>query len=78
MSRYTVTWREGAQNHLAQIWMETDDQPAVTVRLLVDQLRAVVDQRPGIGHERLQGGAPEEFFDERGRHALGALDHRGR
>ncbi len=30
MTRYTVTWREGAQNHLAQIWMDTDDPPAVT------------------------------------------------
>jgi plasmid stabilization system protein ParE len=30
MTRYTVTWRRGALNHLAQIWTDTADQPAVT------------------------------------------------
>jgi hypothetical protein len=28
MSRYTVTWLKGAQNHLAQIWVDATDQQA--------------------------------------------------
>jgi plasmid stabilization system protein ParE len=27
--RYTVTWREDAQNQLARIWMEATDREAV-------------------------------------------------
>ncbi len=30
MIRFTVTWLEGAQNHLAQIWVDAPDRQAVT------------------------------------------------
>jgi hypothetical protein len=30
MTRYTVTWLEGAQNQLAELWLEAADRIAVT------------------------------------------------
>ena len=30
MIRYTVTWLKGAQNHLAQIWVDATDRQAIT------------------------------------------------
>lgn len=30
MTRYTVTWLKGAQNHLAQIWTDATDRQAIT------------------------------------------------
>ncbi|MBI1917542.1 MAG: type II toxin-antitoxin system RelE/ParE family toxin [Planctomycetes bacterium] len=30
MTRYTVNWKLGAQNHLAQLWIEAPDRDVVT------------------------------------------------
>jgi hypothetical protein len=30
MTRYTVIWKLGAQNHLAQLWIEAPDREVVT------------------------------------------------
>ena len=30
MTRYTITWRQAALDHLARIWTDSPDRPAVT------------------------------------------------
>lgn len=48
MIRYTVTWLEGAQNHLAQIWVDAADQQAIaTAADTIDAELAVNPENKG-------------------------------
>jgi hypothetical protein len=52
--RYTVTWRQSAQDELARIWMRVTDRGAVTRaanrmdQLLITSSRVRGNDRPGV------------------------------
>jgi hypothetical protein len=46
--RYTVTWLRGAQNHLAQVWVDAPDKQAVTLAAdAIDRELAVAPDQKG-------------------------------